>query len=46
MTNPQISDRDVNRAIRSWLHENRHEDAARVAGAVLDEPRPAMTASR
>ena len=37
MTNPQISDRDVNRAIRSWLHENRHEDAARVAGAVLDE---------
>ena len=31
------SDRDVNRAIRSWLHEDRHEDASRVAGAVLDQ---------
>lgn len=31
------SDRDVNRAIRSWLHEDRHEDVSRVAGAVLDQ---------
>ena len=31
------SDRDVDRAIRSWLHEDRHEDASRVAGAVLDQ---------
>ena len=36
MNDPQASDRDVSRAIRSWLHEDRHEDASRVAGAVLD----------
>ena len=30
------SDRDVNRVIRSWLNEDRHEDASRIAGAVLD----------
>lgn len=37
MTDTQTSDRDVNRAIRSWLHEDRHEDASRIAGAVLDQ---------
>jgi hypothetical protein len=37
MTDPHASDRDVSRAIRSWLHEDRHEDASRVAGAVLDQ---------
>ena len=37
MTNDRASDRDVNRAIRSWLHEDRHEDVSRVAGAVLDQ---------
>ena len=37
MTDTQPSDRDVNRAIRSWLHEDRHEDASRLAGAVLDQ---------
>ena len=37
MTDPRASDRDVSRAIRSWLHEDRHEDASRVAGAVLDQ---------
>ena len=37
MTDSKTSDRDVNRAIRSWLHENRHEDVSRVAGAVLDQ---------
>ena len=31
------SDRDVDRAIRSWLHEDRHEDVSRIAGAVLDQ---------
>lgn len=36
MTDRRASDRDVDRAIRSWLHEDRHEDASRVAGAVLD----------
>ena len=36
MTDIQTSDQDVNRAIRSWLHEDRHEDASRLAGAVLD----------
>ena len=36
MTERNTSDRDVNRAIRSWLHEDRHEDVSRVAGAVLD----------
>ena len=37
MTDVRDSDRDVSRAIRSWLHEDRHEDASRVAGAVLDQ---------
>ena len=37
MTDFKSSDRDVNRAIRSWLHEDRHEDASRLAGAVLDQ---------
>ena len=37
MTDSNASDRDVNRAIRSWLHEDRHEDVSRVAGAVLDK---------
>jgi hypothetical protein len=31
------SNRDVNRVIRSWLREDRHEDVSRVAGAVLDQ---------
>ncbi len=37
MTDFKASDRDVNRAIRSWLREDRHEDVTRVAGAVLDQ---------
>jgi hypothetical protein len=37
MTDFTTSDRDVSRAIRSWLHEDRHEDASRLAGAVLDQ---------
>lgn len=37
MTDFRASDRDVSRAIRSWLHEDRHEDASRLAGAVLDQ---------
>lgn len=37
MNDLQTSDRDVSRAIRSWLHEDRHEDASRIAGAVLDQ---------
>jgi hypothetical protein len=37
MTDFTSPDRDVNRAIRSWLREDRHEDASRVAGAVLDQ---------
>ncbi len=37
MSDVKTSDRDVNRAIRSWLHEDRHEDVSRVAGAVLDQ---------
>jgi hypothetical protein len=36
MTDSRTSDQDVNRVIRSWLHEDRHEDASRLAGAVLD----------
>jgi len=36
MTDFETSDRDVTRAIRSWLDEDRHEDASRIAGAVLD----------
>ena len=35
MTDWRTSDRDVDRVIRSWLHEDRHEDVSRVAGAVL-----------
>ena len=31
------ADRDINRVVRSWLHEERHEDADRVLGAVLDQ---------
>jgi hypothetical protein len=37
MSDFNASDRDVDRAIRSWLHLDRHEDASRVAGAVLDQ---------
>ena len=37
MTDIQTSDREVSRAIRSWLHEDRHEDASRLAGTVLDQ---------
>ena len=37
MTDFNTSDRDVTRAIRSWLHEDRHEDASRIAAAVLDQ---------
>lgn len=37
MTDFHASDQDVNRAIRSWLHEDRHEDASRIAGTVLDQ---------
>ena len=36
MTDFNASDRDVTRAIRSWLNEDRHEDVSRIAGAVLD----------
>lgn len=36
MTHFNSSDRNVSRAIRSWLHEDRHEDASRLAGAILD----------
>ena len=36
MSEPRTSDRNVDRVIRSWLHENRHEDVSRTAGAVLD----------
>jgi hypothetical protein len=37
MTDFKTSNRDVNRAIRSWLREDRHEDVSRIAGAVLDQ---------
>jgi hypothetical protein len=37
MTDFNAADRDVNRAIRSWLHEDRHEDVSRITGAVLDQ---------
>jgi len=37
MTGFRTSDRDVSRAIRTWLHEDRHEDVSRIAGAVLDQ---------
>lgn len=36
MTDFNASDQDVSRVIRSWLHEDRHEDVSRIAGAVLD----------
>jgi hypothetical protein len=36
VSEPRTSDRNVDRVIRSWLHEDRHEDVSRVAGAVLD----------
>lgn len=36
MSELRTSDRNVDRIIRSWLHEDRHEDVSRVAGAVLD----------
>ncbi len=36
MSDFNASDRDVTRAIRSWLHEDRHEDVSRIAAAVLD----------
>ena len=36
MSEPRSSDRNVDRAIRSWLHDDRYEDVSRVAGAVLD----------
>lgn len=36
MSEPRTSDRNVDRVIQSWLHEDRHEDVSRVAGAVLD----------
>ena len=31
------TDRDVTRIVRSWLHEDAHEDADRVLGLVLDQ---------
>ena len=37
MTQFQPSDREVNRVIRSWLHEDRQEDVSRIAGVVLDQ---------
>jgi hypothetical protein len=37
MTDFKTSNQDVNRAIRSWLREDRHEDVSRIAGAVLDQ---------
>ena len=37
MTDFKTSDRDVSRAIRSWLREDRHEDVSRIAGAVLGQ---------
>ena len=37
MTDFRTTDRDVNRAIRSWLREDRHEDVSRIAGVVLGQ---------
>jgi hypothetical protein len=37
MTDYNASDREVSRAIRSWLHVDRHEDVSRIAGAVLTQ---------
>ncbi|MGH2488998.1 MAG: hypothetical protein ACRDFR_05220, partial [Candidatus Limnocylindria bacterium] len=31
------TDRDVTRIVRSWLSEDRHEDADRVLNTVLDQ---------
>jgi len=36
MSERGTSDRNVDRVIRSWLREDRHEDVSRVAGTVLD----------
>ena len=36
MSEPRTSDRIVDPVLRSWLHEDRHEDVSRVAGTVLD----------
>ena len=36
MSEPRTSDPNVDRVLWSWLHEDRHEDVSRVAGAVLD----------
>ncbi|MEO5986032.1 MAG: hypothetical protein ABIW50_06815 [Candidatus Limnocylindria bacterium] len=35
MNDPDAPYQEVSRAIRSWLHEDRHEDASRMAGTVL-----------
>jgi hypothetical protein len=37
MTTLRPADGDVERAVRAWLHEDRHEDVSRIAGAVLDQ---------
>jgi hypothetical protein len=37
MNDIKPSDQDVNRVIRSWLREDRHEDVSRIAGTVLDQ---------
>jgi hypothetical protein len=37
MTDLRRADRDIERAIRSWLHEDRHEDVSRIAGEVLNQ---------
>ena len=37
MSNQQVSDREVNRVLQSWLGEDRNEDATRVLSAALDE---------
>ena len=31
------TDRDVTRIVRSWLHEDAHEDADRILNLVLDQ---------
>jgi len=36
VSEPRTSDRIVDPVLRSWLHEDRHEDVSRVAGVVLD----------
>ena len=37
MSESMSTDHDAKRIVRSWLHEDRHEDADRVLGAVLDQ---------